>query len=121
MKNFLINIILSLYVKVIPNNQDPILKSFQKEKIFENCEKLAERVGKFLYGYNHLYTKKHLRKIILNMAEDLNSLVKHLTINQTKLLKGLKFSKNHIHIRSFFAPNHTYDDNTFIALKIRYL
>ena len=35
-----------------------------------------------------------------------------------KITNGLEiFKKNHIHIRSFFAPNHTYDDNTFIALK----
>ena len=35
-----------------------------------------------------------------------------------KINKGLEiFKKNQIKVRSFFAPNHTYDDNTFIALK----
>merc|ERR1711991_212139 len=35
-----------------------------------------------------------------------------------KIKKGLDiFKKNNIKIRSFFAPNHTYDFNTFKALK----
>ena len=36
-----------------------------------------------------------------------------------KIKKGLKiFKDNNIKIRVFFAPNHTYDKNTFEALKI---
>ena len=43
----------------------------------------------------------------------------HSLIEQSKRINnGLKiFSKNNINIRSFFAPNHTYDYNTFNALK----
>ena len=29
-----------------------------------------------------------------------------------------KFNSENIKIRTFFAPNHTYDKNTFLALKI---
>ena len=42
-----------------------------------------------------------------------------INFSQTKKIqKGLKvFKDNKIKIRSFFAPNHTYDSNTFLALK----
>ena len=43
---------------------------------------------------------------------------KSLEDQKEKIKKGLEiFKKNNIKIRSFFAPNHTYDLNTFEALK----
>ena len=51
------------------------------------------------------------------MGENLNSF--GLTLQeQNYKLKGLKiFKENSIKIRTFFSPNHTYDENTFKALK----
>ena len=41
-----------------------------------------------------------------------------LEVQETRIKNGLeKFRKEKIKIRSFFAPNQTYDENTFIALK----
>ena len=41
-----------------------------------------------------------------------------LEVQIDRIEKGLKkFSEEKIKIKSFFAPNHTYDSNTFIALK----
>ena len=63
---------------VIPNNKDEILKTFLKEKILENCKRLAiERLEISMHGYNHLYNQNTNKKIISNMEENLNFLVKH--------------------------------------------
>ena len=40
------------------------------------------------------------------------------SVQFSRIKKGLKkFEDEKIKIRSFFAPNHTYDENTFVALK----
>ena len=71
-----------------------------------------------MHGFNHLYIKKQTKMIILNMAENQNFLANHYEDQSDKINRGLKiFRQNNIEIRSFFAPNHTYDINTFIALK----
>ena len=52
------------------------------------------------------------------MVEGQNFLVIHTKISYHKIKKGLEiFEKNNIQIDTFFAPNHTYDSNTFKALK----
>ena len=71
-----------------------------------------------MHGCNHIYDKDTNKKIFLNMVEDQNSLVILSKNKQIKLKKGLKiFKENSIKIRTFFSPNHTYDENTFKALK----
>ena len=61
---------------------------------------------------------KHIKKIILNMVGDLSSSEILYPNKIEKIKSGLKiFLSKKINIRVFFAPNHTYDENTFLALK----
>ena len=105
---------------VIPNNQDPILKSFPKRdnfwKVVKNWQQKGWEIS--MHGYNHLYKQKTFKKDYFKQGGKSEFFGETLNIQLDKIIRGLEiFKKNHIHIRSFFAPNHTYDENTFIALK----
>ena len=105
---------------VIPNNQDPILKSFPKRENFWKIVKSWQQKGWeiSMHGYNHLYNQKTFKKDYFKHGGRSEFFGETFDNQSDKIIKGLEiFKKNHIHIRSFFAPNHTYDDNTFIALK----
>jgi hypothetical protein len=105
---------------VIPNNQDPILKSFPKRDNFWKVVKSWQQKGWeiSMHGYNHLYNQKTFKKDYFKYGGRSEFFGETLNNQSDKIIKGLEiFKKNQIHIRSFFAPNHTYDDNTFVALK----
>ena len=105
---------------VIPNNQDPILKSFPKRDNFWKVVKSWQQKGWeiSMHGYNHLYNQKTFKKDYFKHGGRSEFFGETLNNQSDKIIKGLEiFKKNQIHIRSFFAPNHTYDDNTFVALK----
>jgi peptidoglycan/xylan/chitin deacetylase (PgdA/CDA1 family) len=105
---------------VIPNNQDETLKSFpQKQnfwKIIKNWQSKGWEIS--MHGYNHLYTQDTNYKDYFKYGGK-SEFFGETLFNQTdKIKKGLEiFKKNEIRIRSFFAPNHTYDNNTLLALK----
>ena len=68
-----------------------------------------------MHGFNHLYDTETNKKDYLIMAENPSSFGHSY---EDQLFKGLKiFEQNNIKIEIFFAPNHTYDNNTFKALK----
>ena len=105
---------------VIPHNQDLTLKSFPKRdnfwKIIKNWQEKGWEIS--MHGYNHLYNKKTLKKDYFKYGGDSEFFGEPLNSKIEKINKGLEiFKKNKIKIRSFFAPNHTYDSNTFLALK----
>jgi hypothetical protein len=105
---------------VIPNNQDPILKSFPKRENFWKIVKSWQQKGWeiSMHGYNHIYNQKTFKKDYFKHGGKSEFFGETFNNQSNKIIKGLEiFKKNHIHVRSFFAPNHTYDDNTFIALK----
>ena len=72
-----------------------------------------------MHGYTHIYDTNTNKKDYFNYGGR-SEFFGHSIENQIKKIKnGLKvFENNNIHIRGFYAPNHTYDKNTFEALKI---
>ena len=71
-----------------------------------------------MHGYNHIYGQKTYKKDYFRYGGRSEFYGEPLHIQLEKINKGLEiFKKNKINIRSFFAPNHTYDENTFVALK----
>ena len=105
-------------VGVIPNNKDIALLSFPERKNFwevvNNWQSKKWQVA--MHGYTHLYDRDTYKKDFFNYGGK-SEFFGHPIDNQvSKIKKGLKiFNDNNIKIRVFFAPNHTYDGNTFEA------
>lgn len=105
---------------VIPNNQDKELKSYPKKENFWKIVKKWQSKGWeiSMHGYNHLYHNETGHKDYFRYGGKSEFFGETLTDQKNKIQKGLEiFKQNKIKIRSFFAPNHTYDSNTFKALK----
>jgi len=106
---------------VIPNNKDKELLSYPKKNLdfweqVRNWKKKGWEIG--MHGNSHVYDKYCKKKDYLNHGGD-SEFCDHPFSNQIDKIKmGLeKFSKEKIKIRTFFAPNHTFDKNTLLALK----
>ena len=105
---------------VIPNNKDNDLLSYPKKNDF--WEKVREWKDKgweiSMHGSTHVYDTNSKNKDYFGYGGGSEFCEHSLEIQMLKLKDGLKkFSDEKIRIRSFFAPNHTYDINTFKALK----
>ena len=105
---------------VIPNNQDNELLKYPKRENFwtivDNWRSNDWSIA--MHGYNHLYDKDTNKRDFFNHGGK-SEFFGHSYENQLlKIKKGLDiFKKRNIKIEIFFAPNHTYDENTFRALK----
>ena len=104
---------------VIPENQDPDLLKYPKNSNFwkrvESWKKKGWEIS--MHGYSHLYERQTNRKDIFNYGGGSEFFGLDYENQLNKIKSGLeKFSEKNISIRSFFAPNHTYDSNTLKAL-----
>ena len=105
---------------VIPNNKDRELLSYPKR---ENFWKIVERWKSknweiAMHGYNHIYDTNTKNKDYFNYGGGSEFFGHSIEVQKNKIKSGLQvFKKNNISIRVFYAPNHTYDRNTFEALK----
>ena len=105
---------------VIPNNQDKELKTYPKKENFWEIVKKWQAKGWeiSMHGYNHLYHSETYKNDYFKYGGKSEFFGETLMNQTNRIQKGLEiFKKNNIKVRSFFAPNHTYDSNTFIALK----
>jgi len=105
---------------VIPNNQDKDLLTFPKnDNFWERVRKWKNNGWEIsMHGSNHVYDRDTKKKDYFSHGGKSEFFGHTLEDQISKIEFGLrKFEKENIQIRSFFAPNHTYDDNTFIALK----
>ena len=105
---------------VIPNNQDKELKSYPKKENFWEMVRIWQSKGWeiSMHGYNHLYQSETNKNDYFKYGGKSEFYGETLIDQTNKIQKGLEiFKKNKVKIRSFFAPNHTYDSNTFEALK----
>ena len=105
---------------VIPINKDPELLTYPKTEIFWDKVKDWKRKGWeiSMHGCNHLYTQKSDKNDIFNYGGDSEFYGLEYLKQLNKIERGLlEFKKREIDIRSFFAPNHIYDENTLKALK----
>lgn len=105
---------------VIPYNQDKDLKAFPRRENFWKIVKRWQSKGWeiSMHGFNHLYIRETNKNDYFKYGGKSEFFGEPLSSQSDKINRGLKiFRQNNIEIRSFFAPNHTYDINTFIALK----
>ena len=107
-------------IGVVPNNKDPELLSYPKKNDFWNKVRDWKNKGWeiTMHGSTHIYDTKSMKKDYFGYGGGSEFYGHPLEVQTLKIKTGLKkFNDEKIKIRSFFAPNHTYDKNTFIALK----
>lgn len=105
---------------VIPNNQDQELMSYpRKGNFWEKVRQWKKKGWEIsMHGYTHLYSQTTNKKDYFGYGGNSEFFGQKFEIQKDKIEKGLqKFSNEKIKIRSFYAPNHTYDANTLKALK----
>ena len=106
---------------VIPNNKDKDLMIYPKKENFWDMVKKWQLKGWeiAMHGYNHIYDKETNKQDFFKYGGRSEFFGHTLDKQLEKMKKGLDiFKKNKINVRTFFSPNHTYDINTFEALKI---
>lgn len=105
---------------VIPNNEDIELKKFKKKENFWDQIRLWQRKNWeiAMHGFNHVYDTQTHKKDFFGYGGASEFFGHSFERQNEKIKKGLKiFNREGINVRTFFAPNHTYDLNTFKALK----
>ena len=105
---------------VIPENKDNELLSYPKTDDFWKQVRIWKNNGWeiAMHGYTHVYDKMCQKDDYFNYGGGSEFSGHSLEMQMSRIKNGLKkFDDEKIKIRTFFAPNHTYDKNTFIALK----
>jgi len=105
---------------VIPKNKDNELLSYPKKDDFWEQVRVWKNKGWeiAMHGYTHVYDKTCQKDDYFNYGGGSEFSGHSLEVQTSRIKNGLKkFDDEKIKIRTFFAPNHTYDNNTFIALK----
>ena len=105
---------------IIPLNRDPELLKFPKnDEFWKRVDSWKSKGWEItMHGCNHLYTQKSDKNDIFNYGGDSEFYGLDYLSKVKKIKIGLEeFEKRGIKIRSFFAPNHIYDNNTLEALK----
>ena len=105
---------------VIPNNKDNDLLSYpRRDNFWEQVRKWKDKGWEIsMHGSTHVYDKKTKNDDYFGYGGDSEFCGHSLETQTLKIKEGIKkFNDEKIEIRSFFAPNHTYDKNTFYALK----
>lgn len=106
---------------VIPLNKDPELLQYKNDGNFWDKIRSWNNDGWeiAMHGTHHLYDKFIKTRIdYLNHGGNSEFCDHSLEVQNSKIKKGIeKFRNEKIIIRCFFAPNHTFDMNTLIALK----
>ncbi len=105
---------------IIPNNKDQELLSYPKRenfwKIVQNWK--SQKWSIAMHGYTHVYDNDTNKKDYFNYGGKSEFFGHSLDEQVSRIKKGIKiFNDNNIEVNTFFAPNHTYDLNTFKALK----
>ena len=106
---------------VIPNNRDEDFLSFlRNDNFWDQVRKWQDKGWEIVqHGDTHIYDRLCSKKSDYFEFGGGSEFFGHpLDVQEKRIKNGLeKFKKEKINIRSFFAPNQTYDENTFIALK----
>ena len=105
---------------VIPENKDGELLAYPKNNNFWDQVRTWKKKGWeiAMHGHTHVYDKNCKKDDYFNYGGGTEFSGHTLETQTLRIKNGLKkFSDEKIKIRTFFAPNHTYDKNTFLALK----
>lgn len=107
-------------VGIVPDCRDETLMLDPPDPAFWTKAQAWEKKGWAiaLHGYNHVYSSE-------GGLDGLNPLWARsefagipLDIQREKIRKGVAILREHdLHLRFFFAPSHTYDENTLTALR----
>lgn len=107
-------------VGVIPHNEDPKQLIDEADISFWNKIKKWEQKGWAiaLHGYNHCYTSNLGKKGLNPMWDRSEFAGLPLSVQSKKVRDGVAIMRGHeINPRFFFAPSHTFDENTINALR----
>lgn len=106
---------------VIPNNKDPELLSYPKSKVnfWDQVRKWNNKGWEIgMHGTNHVYDQYCKKIDYLGHGGDTEFCGQTYDHQLEKIKLGTKkFREEKILVRTFFAPNHTFDANTLLALK----
>jgi len=106
---------------IVPNNKDPELLNYPKKNIqFWDQVRAWKQKGweVAMHGNTHVYDKFCSKTDYLSLGGNSEFCDHPFEIQYKKLKEGLdKFNSENIKIKIFFAPNHTFDNNTILALK----
>ena len=105
---------------VISNNKDPDLQKHESnERFWDQIRAWKEKKWEIsMHGFTHVYDNETFKKDYFNYGGKSEFFGHSYQEQYSRINKSLKiFEREKINIRSFFAPNHTYDLNTFNALK----
>lgn len=103
---------------IIPKNEDEELLKYNKCEEFYNIIKRWNRKEwtPALHGYNHKFITNSSGINPVNKKSEFAGI--NLTEQRYKIKEGIKILNNlGIYPKIFFAPAHTFDENTLIALK----
>ena len=108
-------------IGVIPKNEDQELKSypmcaFNFWNEIKNLKNQGWEIA--MHGYEHLYNKQNNKKDYMGYGgnTEFANLAFEIQLNNLKL--GMQiFREQNISVKVFFAPNHTFDQNTIKACK----
>ncbi len=105
-------------VGVIPRCEDPMMAQYSFNPDF--WETVSKWISKnwtiAMHGYNHVYTTNCGGINPVNKRSEFAGLP--LETQKEKIRKGVDVFRQHgINPKVFFAPSHTFDENTLLALK----
>lgn len=118
MENLLDKYNIKPLVGVIPNCKDEMMNKYEVDSGFwDKIRKWEEKKWTIaLHGYEHVYYTTDGGINPVNKRSEFAGL--SLEEQKEKIKKGIKiFNENGIEPQVFFAPSHTFDENTIIALK----
>lgn len=105
-------------VGVIPHCEDPAMKEYPVDEHFWDCVKCWQKKDWTIamHGYNHVYVTKCGGINPVNARSEFAGLP--IEEQKDKIKKGVLIMREHgINPKVFFAPSHTFDENTLVALK----
>lgn len=106
-------------VGIIPYCEDPMMDQYPHDLEFwkrvQNWKSKGWVIA--MHGYNHVYSKREGGINPVNLRSEFAG--EELTIQRKKIRYGYEiFKQNNIKPEVFFAPSHTFDENTIKALKL---
>lgn len=120
MKNILDKYGVKPMVGVIPHNEDTMQQIDHVDESFWNKVQTWEKKGWAiaLHGYNHCYISKDGKKGLNPLWSFSEFAGVPLEIQREKIKQGISKMKEHgVSPKYFFAPGHTFDENTLTALR----
>ena len=105
-------------VGIIPHCEDPMMDAYEVDSDFWHRVNnwMAKGWTIALHGYNHVYSTECGGINPVNRRSEFAG--EPLCIQKEKIKKGIAIMREHdIEPKVFFAPSHTFDENTLRALK----